>query len=80
MSADPVRLKLATSRDPQDGYSGGSYSACADVSQPGVGSVVSYLGALKKPVSPNCEDKHYYLLNNYNPGYFGNGTVGPHWR
>jgi phospholipase C len=59
----------------QDGYSGGSYSACADASQPGVGSVVKYLAALKTPVSPNCEAGHYYLLNNYNPGYFGDGTV-----
>jgi phospholipase C len=59
----------------QDGFSGGSYSACADTSQPGAGSVVSYLSALKTPVAPNCEDGHYYLLNNYNPGFFGNGTV-----
>jgi phospholipase C len=59
----------------QDGFSGGSYSACADTSQPGVGSVVSYLGALTKPVAANCEAGHFYLLNNYNPGFFGNGTV-----
>jgi phospholipase C len=59
----------------QDGYSGGSYSACADTSQPGVGPVVSYLQALPKAVAPNCEDGHYYLLNNYNPGYFGDGSV-----
>jgi phospholipase C len=59
----------------QDGYSGGSYSACADTSQPGVGAVVSYLNALPKPVAANCEAGHYYLLNNYNPGYFGNGAV-----
>lgn len=59
----------------EDGYSGGSYSACADASQSGVASVVSYLQALPKPVAPNCDDGHYYLLNNYNPGYFGNGTV-----
>ena len=26
-------------------------------------------------VKPNCEPGHYYLLNNYNPGYFGDGTV-----
>ena len=26
-------------------------------------------------VRPNCENGHYYLLNNYNPGYFGDGTV-----
>jgi phospholipase C len=57
----------------QDGYSGGSYSVCADSSQSGVSSVVSYLQGLK--INPNCEPGHYYLLNNYNPGYFGNGTV-----
>ena len=59
----------------QDGYSGGTYSACADANQPGVKSIVAYLASLKKPVRPNCEPGHYYLLNNYNPGYFGNGTV-----
>jgi phospholipase C len=25
-------------------------------------------------VNPNCEAGHYYLLNNYNPGYFGDGS------
>jgi phospholipase C len=50
---------------------GGSYSACADTSQPGVGPIVSYLKKLR--IDPNCEPGHYYLLNNYNPGYFGNG-------
>jgi phospholipase C len=59
----------------QDGYSGGSYSVCADSSQPGVSSVVPYLQGLSGKVDPNCEPGHYYLLNNYNPGYFGNGTV-----
>ncbi|HEX2939980.1 MAG TPA: alkaline phosphatase family protein [Rhodopila sp.] len=59
----------------QDGYSGGSYSECADTSQPGVGSVANYLQKLPKKVSLNCDPGHYYLLNNYNPGYFGDGTV-----
>ena len=59
----------------QDGFSGGSYSACADTTQPGVGSVVSYLQSLKPNISPNCEATHFYLLNNYNPGFFGDGTV-----
>ena len=59
----------------QDGYSGGSYSACADVTQPGVASVISYLQKLPKPVAANCDPGHYYLLNNYNPGYFGDGSV-----
>ena len=55
-------------------YGGGSYSNCADITQPGVGPVVSYLAALPTPIKPNCQPNHYYLLNNYNPGYFGDGT------
>src|SRR5258705_2359058 len=27
-----------------------------------------------RPVNPNCDPGHYYLLNNYNPGYFGDGS------
>jgi phospholipase C len=53
-------------------YGGGTYSACADTSQPGVKTVVDYLTAVN--VKPNCEAGHYYLLNNYNPGYFGDGS------
>jgi phospholipase C len=59
----------------QDGYSGGTYSQCADPTAPGASEVVSYLGSLARPVNPNCESGHYYLLNNYAPGYFGDGTV-----
>ena len=59
----------------QDGYSGGSYSMCADTSQPGVASVASYLNSLKPKIQLNCDAGHFYLLNNYNPGYFGNGAV-----
>ena len=55
-------------------YGGGSYSACADASQPGVGPILDYLKSLKPAVKPNCEPGHYYLLNNYNPGYFGDGS------
>jgi phospholipase C len=55
-------------------YGGGSYSDCADSSQPGVGPIVKYLGSLPRPIDPRCEAGHYYLLNNYNPGYFGNGA------
>ena len=57
----------------QDGYSGGTYSNCSDATQKGVASVDSYLSALG--VSPNCDSGHYYLLNNYNPGYVGDGRV-----
>jgi phospholipase C len=59
----------------QDGYSGGSYSACADLSQPGVPAVVNYLQSLATPIDPRCETGKYYLLNNYNPGYNGDGTL-----
>ena len=55
-------------------YGGGSYSNCADPTQPGVAAVVQYLQGLPHPVDPHCEVGHYYLLNNYNPGYFGNGN------
>jgi phospholipase C len=50
---------------------GGSYSDCSDLTQPGVRPIVNYLQSLH--VDPRCEPGHYYLLNNYNPGWFGNG-------
>jgi phospholipase C len=58
-----------------DGYSGGSYTACADRDQPGVASVVLYLHSLARPIDPRCEPHHYYLLNNYGPGYKGDGSL-----
>src|SRR5271170_7517653 len=53
---------------------GGSYSNCSDPSQPGVKEVVKYLKSLPEPTDPRCEKGRYYLLNNYNPGYFGDGS------
>jgi phospholipase C len=53
-------------------YGGGSYSDCSDPSQAGVGPIVSYLHSIH--IDPRCEPGHYYLLNNYNPGYFGTGA------
>ncbi|MDB5395111.1 MAG: phosphoesterase [Rhodospirillales bacterium] len=64
-----------------DGYGstatmdGGSYSNCSDPHQPGVDVVTDYLKAVG--VKPNCEPNAYYLLNNYNPAYVGNGTLAP---
>ncbi len=55
-------------------YGGGSYTNCSDKSQPGVKEIVNYLKNLDQPIDPRCEEGHYYLLNNYNPGYFGNGN------
>jgi phospholipase C len=52
-------------------YGGGSYSNCSDPQQPGVKPILNLLQALQ--INPRCEYGHYYLLNNYNPGWFGNG-------
>ncbi len=53
-------------------FGGGTYSDCSDATQPGVKDVLPYLSELQVPT--RCEPGHYYLLNNYNPGYFGDGT------
>jgi phospholipase C len=55
-------------------YGGGSYTDCSDSTQPGVAPILKYLRSLPRPINPRCQSGHYYLLNNYNPGYFGNGN------
>ena len=55
-------------------YGGGSYTNCADTTQPGVTPITKYLKSLTPAIASKCEPGHYYLLNNYNPGYFGNGN------
>jgi phospholipase C len=67
----------------QDGYGngsygspssgGGTYSNCSDSDAAGVSQVISYLRSLPRPIDPRCQRGHYYLLNNYNPGYYGDG-------
>jgi len=65
----------------QDGYgqsgttNGGSYSDCADHAAPGVSEVWSYLDSLPYHPFDNCQPNHYYLLNNYNPGYKVDGSL-----
>ena len=66
----------------QDGYgssttpnTGGSYSECADPSQPGVGAILSYEATLPYRTLHNCQPGRFYLLNNYNPGYQANGQL-----
>ena len=55
-------------------YGGGSYTNCSDSNAPGAFSVLDYLSKLPTQVDPRCAPGHYYLLNNYNPGYFGDGS------
>ncbi len=67
----------------QDGYgkagttNGGSYSNCSDHGAPGVKGVFDYLNTLSYSTFHNgdCAPGHYYLLNNYNPGYNVDGTL-----
>jgi len=63
-------------RDPLSpkNYGGGSYVNCADSTQPGVRVVLTYLGSLARPVAAKCAANRYCLVNNYNPGYFGDGS------
>ncbi|WP_024507301.1 alkaline phosphatase family protein [Bradyrhizobium sp. ARR65] len=53
----------------------GNFSNCADVFQPGVKPIVSYLENLPYAAEPNCKPNHYYMLNNVNPGYLPNGAL-----
>jgi phospholipase C len=79
---NPNPLKNTNNWYKQDGYGGGSfgspsygggtYSECANLSQPGVKTIADFLKSMN--VKRNCEAGHYYLLNNYNPGYYGDGT------
>jgi phospholipase C len=72
---NPDPLEKTNNWYTQDGYRGGSYSNCSDPSQPGVKTILDYLAALRNKPSSNCEPGHYYLLNNYDPGYNGDGSL-----
>jgi phospholipase C len=52
-----------------------NFSACADISQPGVKPIVLYLENLPYAAEPNCQPNHYYMLDNTNPGYLPNGAL-----
>jgi acid phosphatase len=60
----------------RSGYRGGSYTACADASQPGVRAIRDYLASLpyKAFNDGNCAPGTYYLVNNYAPGYAFDGA------
>jgi acid phosphatase len=60
----------------QSGYRGGSYTACADASQPGVKAIRDYLASLpyKAFNDGNCARGSYYIVNNYSPGYTFDGA------
>jgi phospholipase C len=54
----------------------GRFSNCSDVfNASGVLPIVRYLDSLPYAVETNCEEGHYYMLNNTNPGFLPNGVV-----
>jgi phospholipase C len=54
----------------------GRFSNCSDVfNAPGVLPIVRYLDSLPYAVEANCDEGHYYMLNNTNPGFLPNGMV-----
>jgi acid phosphatase len=59
----------------QDGYQGGSYVNCSDVSQPGVGAILEVLKS--RGLASHCEPGAYYLVNNYGAGYDLDGHAQP---
>ena len=63
----------------QSSYRGGSYVNCADPKQPGVKAIRDDLRALpyKTFHDGNCQPQHYYLVNNYRPGYTPAGEAKP---
>jgi phospholipase C len=76
---DPDPMQGTDNWYTEDGYAGGSYTKCADGSQPGVKAIGDYLNSLSyRPFrGGNCREDAYYLVNNYKPGYLGDGTPAP---
>ncbi|MEJ0095420.1 MAG: alkaline phosphatase family protein [Methylocella sp.] len=52
-----------------------SFSNCSDVTQPGVKPIVDYLNSLPYDAEPNCQENHYYVLNDTNAGFLPNGAL-----
>jgi phospholipase C len=53
----------------------GDFTECADTTQPGIAPIVNYLGTLPWHPSPNCDSKHFYMINNTNPGFLPTGDI-----
>jgi acid phosphatase len=59
----------------RDGYEGGSYVNCSDRDGPGVATILEALD--RHGIASGCEPGHYYLVNNYTPGYDLDGHPQP---
>ncbi len=61
----------------EDGYRGGTFTRCADITEAGVAGIQALLKSL--PYRPfndgNCAADTYYMLNNMEPGYSPTGEL-----
>ena len=53
----------------------GNFTECGDASQPGIKPIMQYLHSLPYHPDPNCQPKHFYMINNDSPGFLPDGTV-----
>jgi phospholipase C len=53
----------------------GNFTECGNPSQPGIKPIRDYLKTLPYSPNPNCQPKHFYMVNNDSPGFLPDGTV-----
>jgi phospholipase C len=53
----------------------GNFTACADLSQPGIKPIREYLKSLPYDADSKCEPGRFYMVNNDSPGFLPDGTV-----
>jgi phospholipase C len=53
----------------------GNFTACGDLSEPGIKPIRDYLASLPYRPDSNCEPGHFYMVNNDSPGFLPDGTV-----
>jgi phospholipase C len=53
----------------------GNFTECENRSQPGIRPILDYLQTLPYRADPNCQPKHFYMINNDSPGFLPDGTV-----
>jgi phospholipase C len=78
-----VQISLVANPDPMPGSNNvykndvgaalGEYVNCADVTQPGVPAIRTYLTTLPYQASPNCAANTFYAINNFFPGFHPDG-------
>ena len=72
---------LVMNPDPMPGFNntpikdGASYVNCADLTQPGVATIQSYLASLPYHPDPHCAPGTYYHVTGRHPGFFPDGTI-----